>query len=182
MKNNFFVSYLTRAEGHHATSKLSKEMLQNFNSSFVLDLTATPKNGSNIISFVDTRQLKAENMVKLPVIVYNRKSQEDVFVSAISLRRKLENEAVEEQKNGGRYIRPIVLFQAQPRTNDDSSEVVREIQDNICKYLEELELGDKDSIPSMYVFTSNLKELSGALLHKTAFAFRLSYIIALEKN
>lgn len=108
-------------ESHHATSKLSKEMLQNFNPSFVLDLTATPKNGSNIISSVDARQLKAENMVKLPVIVYNRKSQEDVFVSAISLRRKLENEAVEEQKNGGRYIRPIVLFQAQPRTNDDST-------------------------------------------------------------
>ena len=108
-------------ESHHATSKLSKEMLQNFNPSFVLDLTATPKNGSNIISFVDARQLKAENMVKLPVIVYNRKSQEDVFVSAISLRRKLENEAVEEQKNDGRYIRPIVLFQAQPRTNDDST-------------------------------------------------------------
>ncbi|MFR0884564.1 MAG: DEAD/DEAH box helicase [Lachnospira eligens] len=108
-------------ESHHATSKLSKEMLQNFNPSFVLDLTATPKNGSNIISFVDARQLKAENMVKLHVIVYNRKSQEDVFVSAISLRRKLENEAVEEQKNGGRYIRPIVLFQAQPRTNDDST-------------------------------------------------------------
>ena len=108
-------------ESHHATSKLSKEMLQNFNPSFVLDLTATPKNGSNIISFVDARQLKAENMVKLPVIVYNRKYQEDVFVSAISLRRKLENEAVEEQKNGGRYIRPIVLFQAQPRTNDDST-------------------------------------------------------------
>lgn len=108
-------------ESHHATSKLSKEMLQNFNPSFVLDLTATPKSGSNIISFVDARQLKAENMVKLPVIVYNRKSQEDVFVSAISLRRKLENEAVEEQKNGGRYIRPIVLFQAQPRTNDDST-------------------------------------------------------------
>ncbi len=108
-------------ESHHATSKLSKEMLQNFNPSFVLDLTATPKNGSNIISLVDARQLKAENMVKLPVIVYNRKSQEDVFVSAISLRRKLENEAVEEQKNDGRYIRPIVLFQAQPRTNDDST-------------------------------------------------------------
>lgn len=108
-------------ESHHATSNLSKEMLQNFNPSFVLDLTATPKNGSNIISFVDAIQLKAEKMVKLPVIVYNRKSQEDVFVSAISLRRKLENEAAEEQKNGGRYIRPIVLFQAQPRNNDDST-------------------------------------------------------------
>lgn len=108
-------------ESHHASSKLSKEMLQNFNPSFVLDLTATPKNGSNIISFVDARQLKAENMVKLPVIVYNRKSQEDVFVSAISLRRKLELEATEEQKSSHKYIRPIVLFQAQPRTNDDST-------------------------------------------------------------
>lgn len=108
-------------ESHHATSKLSKEMLQNFNPSFVLDLTATPKNGSNIISFVDARKLKAENMVKLPVIVYNRKSQEDVFVSAISLRRKLEMEAIEEQKSSHKYIRPIVLFQAQPRTNDDST-------------------------------------------------------------
>lgn len=108
-------------ESHHASSKLSKEMLQNFNPSFVLDLTATPKKGSNIISFVDARQLKVENMVKLPVIVYNRKSQEDVFVSAISLRRKLELEATEEQKSSHKYIRPIVLFQAQPRTNDDST-------------------------------------------------------------
>lgn len=49
-------------------------------------------------------------MVKLPVIVYNRKSQEDVFISAVSLRRKLELEAVQGQKNGGKYIRPIVLF------------------------------------------------------------------------
>uniref|UniRef100_UPI0040281ACF DEAD/DEAH box helicase n=1 Tax=Eshraghiella crossota TaxID=45851 RepID=UPI0040281ACF len=108
-------------ESHHATSKLSKEMLQNFNPSFVLDLTATPKMGSNIISFVDARQLKAENMVKLPVIVYNRKSQEDVFISAVSLRRKLELEAVQGQKNGGKYIRPIVLFQAQPKNNADST-------------------------------------------------------------
>lgn len=108
-------------ESHHATSKLSKEMLQNFNPSFVLDLTATPKKVSNIISFVDARQLKAENMVKLPVIVYNRKSQEDVFISAVSLRRKLELEAVQGQKNGGKYIRPIVLFQAQPKNNADST-------------------------------------------------------------
>ncbi|WP_455714895.1 DEAD/DEAH box helicase [Anaerosporobacter sp.] len=108
-------------ESHHATSNLSKEMLQNFNPSFVLDLTATPKSGSNIISFVDARQLKAENMVKLPVIVYNRKSQEDVFLSAISLRKKLELEALKNQKDSQRYIRPIVLFQAQPRNNDDST-------------------------------------------------------------
>lgn len=58
--------------------------------------------------------------------------------------------------------------------------VVSSISKDIVKYATELGLGDKDSIPITYLFTSNLKELSGAVLHKTAFAFRLAYIIAIE--
>lgn len=108
-------------ESHHATSNLSIEMLQNFNPSFVLDLTATPKKNSNIISFVDAAQLKKANMVKLPVIVYNRKTQSDVFADAIGLRRKLEAQAVKDQQTTGRYVRPIVLFQAQPKNSADST-------------------------------------------------------------
>ena len=107
-------------ESHHATSKLSVEMLENFNPCFVLDLTATPSKTSNIISFVDAAQLKRANMVKLPVIVYNRKSQEDVYGDAISIRCKLETQAKEDEKTTGRYIRPIVLFQAQPRVGSES--------------------------------------------------------------
>lgn len=56
------------------------------------------------------------------------------------------------------------------------------ISKNIRKYTEELNLGDKDSIPVSYLFTSNLKELSGAILHKMVFAFRLAYIIAIESS
>ena len=108
-------------ESHHATSKLSLEMLENFNPSFVLDLTATPKKGSNIISFVDAKQLKKAEMVKLPVIVYNRRSQSDVFDSAISLRQRLEREAVKEEEITGKYIRPIVLFQAESKNSEDST-------------------------------------------------------------
>lgn len=108
-------------ESHHATSDLSIEMLKNFNPCFILDLTATPKKNSNIISFVDAAQLKRENMVKLPVIVYNRRSQEDVFSDAISIRGKLEAQAKNEQAMSGRYIRPIVLFQAQPKTGAEST-------------------------------------------------------------
>lgn len=108
-------------ESHHATSDLSVKMLNDFNPSFVLDLTATPKKGSNIISFVDARQLKKEKMVKLPVIVYNRKSQSDVYSDAISIRAKLEAQAKQEETTSGRYIRPIVLFQAQPKNNADST-------------------------------------------------------------
>lgn len=108
-------------ESHHATSNLSVEMLRNFNPCFVLDLTATPKENSNIISFVDAARLKKENMVKLPVIVYNRKSQTDVYMDAISMRQKLEEQAKIERETTGRYIRPIVLFQAQPRIGSDST-------------------------------------------------------------
>ena len=108
-------------ESHHATTPLSKEMLANFNPSFVLDLTATPKKESNIIAYVDALQLKKENMVKLPVIVYNRRSQSDVFVDAITMRDKLEAQAKLDEKQTGRYIRPIVLLQAEPKGSDTTT-------------------------------------------------------------
>ena len=107
-------------ESHNAGSTLSIEMLKNLNPSFILDLTATPKKSSNVISYVDARELKKENMVKLPVVVYNRTTRQSVIEDAIQLRGNLEQQAIEEEKKNGRYIRPIVLFQAQPQINEDS--------------------------------------------------------------
>lgn len=107
-------------ESHHAKSKLSREMLQNFNPCFVLDLTATPTKESNILCYVDAVQLKKENMVKLPVIVYNRNSQQEVLADAIDLRNRLEEQAEAAKEEDG-YIRPIVLFQAQPKVKEDST-------------------------------------------------------------
>lgn len=108
-------------ESHHARSELSLEMLENFNPCFVLDLTATPKKESNIISYVDAVQLKNEHMVKLPVIVYNRDSQAEVLIDAIDLRNKLEEIADAEYTKTGKYIRPIALFQAQPKGKEDAT-------------------------------------------------------------
>ena len=59
-------------ESHNAVSSLSVEMMERLNPSFILEMTATPKKGSNILSYVDARELKKENMVKLPVIAYFR--------------------------------------------------------------------------------------------------------------
>lgn len=108
-------------ESHNAQSDLSVEMLNNLNPSFVLDLTATPKENSNIISYVDARELKKENMVKLPVVVYNRNSKQEVVIDAIQLRGNLEKQTREEEKVTGKYIRPIVLFQAQPKGKEDNA-------------------------------------------------------------
>lgn len=115
-------------ESHNAESTLSVDMLRNLNPSFIFDLTATPRGNSNIISYVDALRLKKQNMVKLPVIVANQRSQEDVIMAALNMRRQLEEFAKKSEEGGG-YIRPIVLFQAEPKNKDDTTtfEKVREI-------------------------------------------------------
>lgn len=107
-------------ESHNAETELSVEMLRDLNPSFILDLTATPRKNSNIISIAHAGQLKIENMVKLPVIVSNHKDKTEVILSAIQLQKNLESIAIAEEKETGKYIRPIVLFQAQSKNNEDT--------------------------------------------------------------
>ena len=107
-------------ESHNFEAPLRMDVQNDINPRFILELTATPRTKSNIISFVDAIKLKEANMVKLPVIVYNNRTKNDVLSSAINLQRSLEKKAIELEQNGGAYIRPIVLFQAQPKTNEDS--------------------------------------------------------------
>lgn len=107
-------------ESHHAGSDLSLDMIRNLNPRFVLELTATPRKGANVISRVKASELKAEQMVKLPVIVYRRHDKLDVIQDAFLLQRRLEHEARAAEEAGGGYIRPIVLFQAERRGADEA--------------------------------------------------------------
>lgn len=112
-------------ESHNAGTPLSEEMLRDLNPAFILDLTATPRAKANIISYVDALALKSAHMVKLPVIVYNRSDKADVISAAISLRKKLEAIATDEERQTGLHIRPIVLFQAEPRTGVERETFVK---------------------------------------------------------
>lgn len=107
-------------ESHHAKSGLSVEMLRNLNPRFVLELTATPRKGSNVISRVTARELKDEQMVKLPVVVYRRHGKREVVQDAILLQQKLEMVAADAEAKGGGYIRPIALLQAESRGSEDA--------------------------------------------------------------
>lgn len=120
-------------ESHNAETNLSVNMLRDLNPSFILDLTATPRDNSNIISYVDALELKKQNMVKLPVIVNNFKDKNDVIASALQFRNVLEKAAIEEAKQGGKHIRPIVLFQAQPRTGEESA-TFEKIKEQLIEY------------------------------------------------
>ncbi|MGX8705354.1 MAG: DEAD/DEAH box helicase, partial [bacterium] len=115
-------------ESHNAGSKLSVEMLQRLNPSFIMALTATPLKGANILSYVDARELKRENMVKLPVVVYNRNDISTVIRDAVQLRRSLEKAAEAEREHTGRYIRPIVLFQAQPNIKGKENDTYNRVR------------------------------------------------------
>ncbi len=146
-------------ESHNAETDLSVEMLKGFNPCFILDLTATPRNNSNIISFIDALELKRENMVKLPVIVYNHQDKTEVINSSLQLQKRLELQAIEEEKKGGKYIRPIVLFQAQPKNGKDFLNEEEE-KSNVQKLKEKL-IELKIPIEQIKIKTASINEIKG---------------------
>ena len=140
-------------ESHNAESDLSVEMLQNLNPSFVLDLTATPKKNSNIVSYVNAIELKKEHMVKLPVIVYNHSRKEEVINSALHLQRQLEQLAIQERLEGGKKIRPIILFQAQSNIKGSDNTTYQKIKEKLI----ELKIPEEQ----IKIKVSGLDELKG---------------------
>ncbi len=96
-------------ESHNAGSELSVEMLANLSPSFVLELTATPREYSNVIYSASANELKAEQMIKLPVIIYPPRYKGNFLAGVVEFR------ALPIW-----YIRPIALIQAQADTRDDS--------------------------------------------------------------
>lgn len=156
-------------ESHNAESDLSVDMLKNLNPSFILDLTATPKDNSNIVSLVPAIELKKEHMVKLPVIVYNNHDKTEVINNALHLQRKLEILAKREEADGGKYIRPIVLFQAQPKTKDDNT-TFEKLKTQL------LSLGIPEN--QIKIKTANIDELKGIDLMEKSCEVR--YIITIN--
>ena len=146
-------------ESHNAESDLSVEMLKEVNPCFILDLTATPRKNSNIISFIDALELKKENMVKLPVIVYNHQDKTEVINSALQLQKRLELQAIDEEKKGGKYIRPIVLFQAQPKNGKEFLNEEEE-KSNVQKLKEKL-IELKIPAEQIKIKTASINEIKG---------------------
>jgi type III restriction enzyme len=107
-------------EAHNARTLLSFESLARFNPSCILEFSATPnqdfKGGnepSNVLTHVSAAELKAEDMIKLPIYLKAKAQWVEAVQEALDKRAELERIANEEEKITGQYIRPIVLFQAQ---------------------------------------------------------------------
>lgn len=112
-------------EAHNARTQLSFDTLARFNPSVIIEFTATPQSenkperelyASNVLCHVSAAELKAEDMVKLPIRLHTRGDWKEVIADALEAQRGLELSARKEEAETGEYLRPIVLLQAQPRS------------------------------------------------------------------
>lgn len=104
-------------EGHNTQTKLSYEMIRNFEPSFVVEYTATPRSvagkESNVLIKVGSSELKNEEMIKIPMRHHNYPNWETALCQGIAQRNLLEKLSKKEEKVTGEYIRPIALIQAE---------------------------------------------------------------------
>ncbi len=105
-------------EAHNSRTELAFDMLARFRPSGVMELTATPdldRTPSNVLHSVSAAELKAEEMIKLPVVLETEPNWQQCLADAIGRRDALHKLADEERRSGAAYLRPLVLIQSEPR-------------------------------------------------------------------
>lgn len=97
--------------------------LKRLNPKCLVEFTATPKD-NNVLYSVSAAELKAENMIKLPIVLTEHPNQawQSCIRDALIHRQNLELLAQKEQD----YIRPILLIQAQDKNGEANVEAVKE--------------------------------------------------------
>jgi len=105
-------------EAHNSRTELAFDMLARFRPSGVMELTATPDlecTPTNVLHSVSAAELKAEEMIKLPVVLETEPNWQQCLADAIGRRDALHKLADEERRAGAAYLRPLVLIQSEPR-------------------------------------------------------------------
>lgn len=170
-------------EAHNARTALSFDTLARFDPSLILELTATPQTvhnpatddfASNILYSVSAAELKAEEMIKLPIRLTTDSDWRKTIGGALDCQAALEEAAQAEQAETGEYIRPLILFQAQSALGSDNTRLTWDV---IEQYL----LDDK-SIPKeqIAVHTGPRKDLD-TIADVTDPACPVRYIITVQK-
>jgi type III restriction enzyme len=152
-------------EAHNNRTQRFFATLGRFNPSCIIELTATPVAGNNVLHHVSAQELKSEEMIKLPIVLAEHPDGWQACLrDAILTRKGLLLEAQKEQD----YIRPIALIQAMPQGGEATVEVVK-------KYLIEQENIAEEEIK---IATGSQKELDGINLFDPA--CKVNYVITVE--
>ena len=152
-------------EAHNNRTERFFKTLGRMNPSCIIEWTATPVPGNNVLYHVAAQELKTEQMIKLPIVLAEHpQGWRECLRDAVLTRDRLEQAAQREPD----YVRPIVLVQAQPKGGEAVVEVVRQ-------HLIEQERVPEDQIA---VATGAQKELDGIDLFDRTCPIR--YVITVE--
>lgn len=154
-------------EAHNARTPLTFEALGRVSPACVIEFTATPLRdirGSNILYQASASELKAEDMIKLPIMLTEHKNWEQALTNTILTRQKLEEIA----KKDPDFIRPIALIQAESKDREITVEVIR-------RHLIDNEKIDPERIA---IATGSQRELDNVDLFDPQ--CRIEYIITVE--
>ncbi len=102
-------------EGHKAYSVNAKATLEGFNPCMIVELSATPARGANVLVEILGRELNAEEMIKLDLHIRNKASSDwrDTLLESVAHRETLEAEALRYEAESGTFIRPICVIQVE---------------------------------------------------------------------
>lgn len=126
-------------EGHKAYSETARVTLSSFNPRFMMELSATPNHRerhSNILVDVPGTALKNEQMIKLPINIFNFDRADWKYTLSQSHEElsKLQKKAKKLLKNDGRYIRPLMVIRAD-RTGKDQRDGDHVHAEDVREYL-----------------------------------------------
>ena len=143
-------------EAHHTETRLSYEILDIFNADFILQLTATPKDVSNVLIKITAQSLKDENMIKIPINIDNSARWQDAVEKSIQKRDELQQCANTEINVD---MRPLVLLQAELDNKENNPN--RVTTGMIRSHLLELGINHK----KIAIKTGSIDELKGVNLY-----------------
>ncbi|WP_053292997.1 DEAD/DEAH box helicase [Burkholderia pseudomallei] len=152
-------------EAHNNRTDRFFKTLGRLNPSCVVEMTATPVPGNNVLYHVSAQELRAEQMIKLPIVLAEHpEGWRECLRDAVLTRSNLELVAQKESD----YVRPIVLVQAMPKGGEATVDVVKQ------------HLIEQENIPveQIAVATGAQKELDGINLFDPACHVR--YVITVE--
>jgi type III restriction enzyme len=142
-------------EAHKAGTNLSFDMLAALCPSCIVEFTATPntdpRSGSNVLFRASAVEVKAAEMIKLPIILTEHPDWRAAIHDAIETRVRLADTA----KSDARYIRPLTLLQAQDKGQEVTVEVLKKYlieNENITPERIAIATGEQRELDSINLF------------------------------
>ncbi len=126
-------------EFHKIYTESQRRVLDSLNPRCIIGLSATPRNGMNVLIKIKGMDLYRDEMIKLPINVRPETNDNwrEMIHDVREKRDELEIIAKNYKEHKGYYIRPIALLQAE-RTGKEKRDGIHVHADDVKEYLVEM--------------------------------------------